>query len=517
MIISELIRRVLNEQVNTVIQNLKDKYVGEGKPLTEKDFESILEASQNKFYLISWLTKKVGQGIIKAEDIYKYKEYFDLFEKNKKKFTHKDIHLYKTAEDLQKFLDEVINIREGDIVFDEIEGKDNFVSKNDIEKLQSTNGAKYLGVFDSGKYKYQVFQIFGVNQQTWKLYRDILGKCKGRSRGARIDICTIGNYHYFKNYLTDPKGSSYFVLYNLDDPKSPYQLHYESGQFMDKNDNSITGIDQLKFFEFISDRVPQYSLEREDFPGEFEIPVKGKGIKDEKGRKQGLWKSFEGGKVRNIQNYVNDREEGFFVHYYLTGKIHSKGSYSRGGMKDGPFELYHENGKIDRKGTYNQGTKIGLWVKGTYDGPFFMVDYDKNPEEISGFTASNKLRFVSDGFDGTPRGNVVFFNPSGTVAAMGRFGVDLKKLGDWVYYFPDGSIRAEGLFLRGKRSGKWVDVFETDKGRVIFESDFLNGRLVDKKTKVYDAKGKYIKKLKYNKIPKAFWENHFISLDSFRN
>lgn len=172
--------KLLLEDLDLQIQQLKDKYVGESKSMSEEDFAKIQDVSNNKFYLLAWLTKRVGNKMIKNEDIYKYKEYFDIFEKNKNKFTHKDINLYKTNEDLQKFIDEVINVREGSIVYDEIQGKDNYVSQNDIEKLESTEGIKYLGMFQdetaNKNFKYQVFQVFGVNKNTWKVYRDVLGK-----------------------------------------------------------------------------------------------------------------------------------------------------------------------------------------------------------------------------------------------------------------------------------------------------------------------------------------------------
>ena len=135
MELRSLIWKLLKEQVdqNTIV--LKNKYVGEGKPISEEEFDKLVEVTGNKFYLLSWLTKKVGTGIIKPEDIYKYKEYFDLYEKNKNKFQHKDIHLYKTAEDVKNFLQEIVALREGSIVYDETQGQDNFVSQNDIEKF----------------------------------------------------------------------------------------------------------------------------------------------------------------------------------------------------------------------------------------------------------------------------------------------------------------------------------------------------------------------------------------------
>ena len=116
MELRSLIWKLLKEQLDQNTVNLKNKYVGEDKPVSEDDFNKIVEVTGNKFYLLSWLTKKVGTGMIKPEDIYKYKEYFELFEKNKNKFQHKDIHLYKTSEDVKNFLKDAISVRESDIV-----------------------------------------------------------------------------------------------------------------------------------------------------------------------------------------------------------------------------------------------------------------------------------------------------------------------------------------------------------------------------------------------------------------
>lgn len=507
----ESLSSLLMEDLASQIQQLKDKYVGKGKPMSEEDFRKITEVSNNKFNNIAWLSKRVGTGMIKAEDIYKYKEYFDIFEKNKKKFTHKDLNLYKTAEDLQKFLDEVIQTREGDIVFDEIIGKDNFVSKNDIEKLESTGGAKYLGIFDNVKMKYQVFQIFGVNKETWKTYRDVLGKCKGRNRGAKIDICTIGDYRYFKDYLTDPKGSSYFLLYNLDDPKSPYQLHYESGQFMDKNDNSNIGIDQIKFFEFVGDKVPRYSLESENFPGEFEIPVKGKGTKDERKRKQGIWKSFYDGRLITVTTYLNDKEIGPFVNYHRNGKINRKGNKDSKEVLDGEFVEYYDNGKIEEKGVYNHGSRVGTFIFGQYDGEYKVVDFNEDPPQISAFTKNDQLKFVSNtisrGYSPSQIGPTISYFPSGQVKSIGRLGANRNLLGEWTLFFPDGSIRLQGKFLRGKKNGEWINVIKTkDYGKLIFVADYWNNILVDK-VKVYDSKGNYIQKMKETKLPEQYFRS----------
>jgi antitoxin component YwqK of YwqJK toxin-antitoxin module len=522
MELRSLIFKLLQEQVDQNVENLKIKYVGEGKPISEEDFNNLVEVTGNKFYLLSWLTKKVGTGIIKAEDIYKYKEYFNIYEKNKRKFKYKDIHLYKTADDLKKFLDEVLTIREGDIIYSEISGQDNFVSQNDIEKLENSGGVKYLGIYDNGDFKYQVFEIFGVNQNVWKLYRDILGRCKYRDQGAKIDICTVGHYKYFKSYLTDPKGSSYFLLFNLDDVRSPYQLHYESGQFMDRQDREHHNIKQLNFFKFIGDKVPRYSLENEKFLGVgFEIPVPNKGYLDDEGRKQGQWKHHDYGshQVVEIQTYVDDELFGPFITFLRNGQVETKGTKLSFNQYMGDYEEYSHTGRLRKKGTYSEkGEKIGKWTYSNWDKEVTIVDYDTVPMKISGLTANGKVRYTSQmkgaQENPSPYGPTFFYGRSGKLVAKGNMGAKGRYLGKWIYYFPNGTIRSEGSFKEGFRNGKWTDVLKTTDGQTYtFVANFAGYPI--EKVQVYDKNGNYLKKINPNKINPPYWLSNRLSLNKF--
>lgn len=234
----ELVENLILESHS--LELLKQKYVGEDKPISEEVFKKIEEVCLNKFNLIAWLTVKVANNIILSEDVYKYKEYFGIFERNKNKFPIKDIHQYKTKDDVQNFINKVIEIREKNVERSsgvESENKENYVSSGEMDKLESV-GIKFLGMSDG----YQVFEIpneLKDDEGAWKVYKDVLGRCSGREQGAKIDICTMANVGHFKNGLKNYPGSSYFVIFNLSDPKSPYQIHFESNQFMDKNDSPL--------------------------------------------------------------------------------------------------------------------------------------------------------------------------------------------------------------------------------------------------------------------------------------
>jgi cytochrome c-type biogenesis protein CcmE len=215
----------------------KYRFVDKSK-LTEKEFKNIVEVSNRKSVYATWLSKMVIDKIIDSEDIYKFKEYFSIFNKNKKLYPNSDINQYRTFYDVSEFISKTQEIRDKEIEVVGGVGRGSIgkglVTANEVRKLESV-GIVLLGLQDG----YQVFKIpqnVNNNKEGWKLYKDILGRCAGRENGAKIDLCTMASDESFDKYLKD---GPYYVMFNLNDPKSPYQFHYESGQFMDKNNKSI--------------------------------------------------------------------------------------------------------------------------------------------------------------------------------------------------------------------------------------------------------------------------------------
>ncbi len=453
MNIFENLRSLLIE--NALLQQLKDKYVGEGKPVSDAYFELIENVSKNKFYLIQWLTKKVGTFIIKDEDIYKYEEYFEIFEKNKSKFPYTDINQVKTADDVQEFIRKCIEIREGNIRFEEQPKGDNYLTQSEIEKLERGGGSKYLGMFDD----YQVFQITKPNEENWKVYRDLLGRCKGREQGAKIEICTIGQFSYFKKYLKEDRGSSYFVLYNLNDPKSPYQLHVETNQFMDKDDDPDIKINKFKFYDWLSEKSPKYSrrkvfkhLKQE---GDW-LPVEGKSSYDEYG-KQGLWYKWSryDKKIDSKAYFKNDLKDGLEVVYNSNGTMYMKCEW-KDGERNGLYIEYNDEKKVEEKGMYRDGDQVGKWFyRGGWprygDAKNRIVDYDSKPEITTFYREDGTLESK---FVGEVKGKsyVEIYYSDGQIKAKGKRSKQGKS-GIWDFYKPNGELLVQGKFNRDSRVG----------------------------------------------------------------
>jgi hypothetical protein len=217
------------------IEQLQQQFVDTEK-ISQEVFDEIVKATKGKGAYATWMIKRVEDKSIKEEDIYKYEDYIEIFNRYKREFPSPDINAYKDERSIRDFEQKAIEIRERGIeqTGGDIKNAANLVSTQGIQELNSV-GIKFLGVVDG----YQCFEVptsTRGNEEAWKIYRKHLANCSGREKGAKIEICTMAGQSHFDRYLKD---GPYYVFFNLGDPKSPYQFHYETSQFMDKNDNSV--------------------------------------------------------------------------------------------------------------------------------------------------------------------------------------------------------------------------------------------------------------------------------------
>lgn len=206
--------------------NLKKDYVDSGK-IPQEVFDKIVEVANNQYGYALWLIRRVIDKVILPEDIYKYKEYFSVFNKHKGKFQKKDINEYKTYPEVREFVLKCIEILEVQSLSAQSSGGNNLVSETDILKLKNF-GIEMIGMVDG----YQCFKTptnLKGNEAAWKTYKKILGDAGGK----KIEICTIGSFDHWNNYIED---DNFYIFFNKNDDLSPYQFGYKQKQFKDKND-----------------------------------------------------------------------------------------------------------------------------------------------------------------------------------------------------------------------------------------------------------------------------------------
>jgi hypothetical protein len=462
------------------------------KKLTKKIIKEINEVSKDKYYKITWLSKRIENEEILAEDIYKFRDYFDIFERNKRKFEYTNIHQYNTKESVRKFIRECITIQERNLVYADVDENKNYCNQNEIDKITRHSGNRYYGIWNG----YQVFKIANTSKAAYQDYTNILGRIKGRSAGASNHICTFPNYDrylYYLNYTDYYKQNNkgikpMFVLFNLNDDLSPYQMHHASQQFMDRNDVSVLqesycGNDMfpinnsevkkdmfLDLIEFIGSFDENYSIESYfqnngfdgtswgntlsvpldsncEFIGYLDVPYKAK-----KG-KIAEYKFIKGDRYSECHNVISTINEYAKVLKYQL--LNSK----TGNTIISEFDIKKQEDILGSRLHHRR------WGYSINDTIVKQNEYDKNLRLVNELYLEKDKTYIVKGYD---ENNIVEFE--GVVHNASIYNVG-NNINEKRYHYPNGKL-------------KRIEKYTNEK---------LNGIV-----SYYDEKGKICKKERYN-------------------
>jgi len=208
------LKNILKEIILEVsVDQLQTQFVDSGK-ISSEDFEEIKKTSPKSAHL-TWLTKKVASGVIKTEDIYKWKDYLSMFSKFRNKYPESDIHKYQSPQDISKFIRTSVELK------DQI--------KQDPSKMKGVSKVeKYKDLIIGNVDGFIVYEIPKGRTDLYNVSLDL---------GSGTEWCTAtGNTKkYFNEYI---RKDSLFIMYNPS-TKEKFQFHYKDHQFMDKNDQSV--------------------------------------------------------------------------------------------------------------------------------------------------------------------------------------------------------------------------------------------------------------------------------------
>lgn len=207
------------------VDDIKKKFVGrttgpEPKVVTPEEFEEIMKATKNKLAMALWMIKRIEQDFILPEDIYKYEDYFDIFKRRKRDFPVKDINQIKTQEQIDDFVNKAIEL---------LELEEDPTQKKGVSKEDRFTEYK-IGEVDGFKV-YKIPAIKGMSdEESDKLY----GISCELGSGTSWCTATGNTKSWFERYAKD--GPLYIFI---GPGNEKFQFHYESNQFMDRNDRSI--------------------------------------------------------------------------------------------------------------------------------------------------------------------------------------------------------------------------------------------------------------------------------------
>lgn len=223
--------------------------------------------------------------------------------------------------------------------------------------------------------------------------------------------------------------------------------------------------------------------------------------KNKDGEKQGVWKEFyEDRTVKTEGRYEDSKKQGYWKEYapngeliqtlkyhkgelisdaeelsnldikqeFYTnsdGKVRFRGSY-RKGLAEGTHIWYNIEGNIDSTKQFKQGKLVG---EGIMDAKALKQGYWKEY-----YFPEGKLKAEGMYKDGYRNGSWSFYYLEGSIEETGNYGEKEKLEGIWKWFYKSGQLLREEQYKNGKESGRSIEYCDT--GKVIVLGQYINGK-----------------------------------------
>lgn len=223
---------------------------------------------------------------------------------------------------------------------------------------------------------------------------------------------------------------------------------------------------------------------------------------NENQEKQGKWITFHPNRVNKlVGNYVNGKKSGIFKEYDEEGKLIGIYNYDNGVLKETSDEFsvlnvkkkYFANGSVKSETSYSKsGKKQGYYYEYDEKGNLIKSEfYEQDLLLWEGYTDKQ----------GRKQHLWKYYYPNGTLKAEGAY-INDKEEGDWKYYFESGKLEQKGHYVNGKPDKKWEWFFESEKPRRIenYDEGILEGNYIEYDQYNYVIiEGKYLEGYKVGK------------------
>jgi uncharacterized protein len=211
--------------------------------------------------------------------------------------------------------------------------------------------------------------------------------------------------------------------------------------------------------------------------------------KDGSGKKQGHWCTFyEKGSIKSEITYKDDMKNGYFKEYAENGDLLKISKYIDDVIQPEAEEIqkleiqneYYPDGKLKISAMFRNGIPEGIKREYKADGTIEKAYLYKNGVIIGEGIVKE---------DGDREGPWRDYYPDGALKAEGNYEKG-KQTGEWKYYHPNGKIEQIGKFNKqGKFEGTWKWYYEN--GELLKEEHYHLG-LKDGLSTEYDESGKVI-------------------------
>ena len=205
----------------------------------------------------------------------------------------------------------------------------------------------------------------------------------------------------------------------------------------------------------------------------------------------------------------NGQRVGLWIDLRENGKLKEEGNYLSG-LKEGTFKVYNKQGEFLKFEFY----ELGVLKENTEETEFVKIEkfYDEKGRVIERGGTKNGLKHGTfQTLDST--GNIIFSRLylNDLKQSEGRYDTLNREIGEWKYFFPNGSLRSSGSYSNGKKTGDWKYYFENGK---LEQSGKYDNNLISGKWLWYYSSGIVLREEHYRK---GKLDGHYIENDSLGN
>lgn len=307
--------------------------------------------------------------------------------------------------------------------------------------------------------KYGKYELKYANGQTKEIGEyDYSGKIDGVQKGFYEDGKEKFLYDQDSRILKEwyPNGNlkkEHKLNYSGTKKDGRCKEYYENGKLKSDivyDDDEFEG-DYLKYYE------------------NGQIKIKGK-YKWTDNKKDGEWQEYyENGNLKFVRNYYQGKMTGKAESYHENGNKKIK-AYYKNGEPEGEVLSYYENGELKAKANFSNGKKHGEFSKYFEDGSLEgkrNYNMDVMEGDYIDYYAPGKLKEKGSKKDGVKYGPFENYYENGNLKSKGEYTKEGIRDGEWIFNSEDGKLEKKGVFDKGKKIGKWIEVDSNGKKKKI--------------------------------------------------
>lgn len=270
---------------------------------------------------------------------------------------------------------------------------------------------------------------------------------------------SAGTYIYSKELFAGDKKEGTAYIY-FPDGKIQQTISYNEGKKegfsreFDKNGNVITLLEYNNDFLISRDKINRT---------------------DSKGLKQGSWIDFyPDGRKKTEKFYKDDLLHGYYKEYDARGNLTVTMLYDNGSIVKSKVEdeqdieivnKYSAENKLISSGPFRNGKPVGV-----------HREYDGNGKVINAFAYNDVGVLMSEGIideAGNSNGKWKDLYPDGKIKAEGVY-TDNRKTGLWKFYSVENKVEQTGYYNNGRPDGLWKWYY--DNGAILREEEYFQGQ-----------------------------------------